>query len=493
MARDRSLFAVKSVEELVAENEAAGLRRTLGPISLTGIGIAGIIGAGIFVFLGEVARDIAGPAVVISILLGALAAVLAAFAFAELATLVPSSGSAYVYAFATLGRFPAFLVGWFILNSYAVGNMVVAAGWSGFFVSGLAQLGLQIPASLTAAPGDGGVLNLPAALVMVVVTMLILPRIGGSTLLNNILVGFKLLVVLLIIGLGVFLINPGNYEPFNPYGSGGIAGQSAPLFAGAAVLLFAYLGFDTVAAAGGEARNPRRDLPIGILVSVVVSAILYVGMALVLTGMQPYDTLTGRAPVAEAFITAGFPWAAAVITIGALAALTTVMFAFQLGVTRILYAMAHDGFLPRFFDRVHERTGTPWRITLMTGAIVIVGAAFVPIGDALDMTVESAIAMYVLVSLGVLILKVTRPDLKRRFSAPWPIPMLAIVVMVAIVAVGFTPVVHYAFLAWIGLGLLVYGFYAHRRSLQRDSERDEKAAAAAQPKRPKRRTARSTK
>jgi basic amino acid/polyamine antiporter, APA family len=479
MARDRSIFAVKSVEELVAENERAGLRRQLGWLSLTGIGIAGIIGAGIFVFLGEVARDVAGPAVVLSILLGAVAAILLAFVFAEFAALVPSSGSSYVYAFATLGRFPAFLMGWFILNSYLVGNVAVAASWSRFFVSGMNALGVALPAALTAAPGDGGVMNLPAALAMVVVTLLIMPRIGSSTFLNNILVGFKLLVVVLIVLLGMFLVDTSNYTPFNPYAGPGPTGQIAPVLIGAAWLLFAYLGFETVAAAGGEARRPRRDLPIGIVVSVAVSTLLYIGMALVVTGMQPYHSLSQQAPVAEAFTAAGHAWAAGIITVGALAALTTVLFAFQLGVTRIMYAMAHDGFLPRYFDRVNPRTGTPWRLTIVLGVIVTIGAAFTPILDALEMAVLAAIAMYIVVSIGVMVLKVKRPDLPRSFSAPWVFPVLGIIVMLAFALWGFSGLIHLLFLGWLGLGLLVYGFYGHRRSIARDEERDEALAAEA--------------
>lgn len=453
--RGDGLFARRPVS--ATEGSEEGYRRTLGPLTLTAIGIAGIIGAGIFVVLGVLARDVTGPAIVVSVVIAGVASVLSALVLAELAGMAPGSGGLYGYAYTSLGRLPAFLVGWSTLLAYMVGNMAVAVGWTSFFVSGLTSLGVSFPSAFSRGPALGGIVNLPAVLIVLVVMAICLPRVRGSTAINNALVVFKLLVILVFVGLGVFLIRPENWRPFAPNGMGGI-------MVGAASLIFAYLGFDTVSAAGAEARRPHRDLPLGTLASVGVAAVLYVAMGAVVTGIQPVATLTGDAPLVDAFRMRGFPWAAGLIVVGALVALTTVIYAFHLALSRVLQTMAYDGFLPSRWARLHPRTGTPWAITIITGLITAAGAGFFPLRTVADMTVVANIFLFVLVAIGVLILKRVAPDMPRSFRAHPVIPVLAVVVLIVILVTGIAWGLQLLFAAWLGLGMVIYGVYAGRRA-----------------------------
>lgn len=456
------LFSRKSIESSVDQAQQSGYVRALGALDLTGIGIAAVIGAGIFFLLGLEAGT-TGPAVMLSLLVSGLAAVMAALSYAEFASVIPGSGSAYAYAYAAFGRLPAFVMGWLFLNSYMVGNAGVSIGWSDFFASALAGLGLPLPDALLAGPADGGVVNLPAMLVVAVVTLLCLPRIRESTRVNNALVAVKVLIVLFVIGFGAFFVDPANWTPFSPAGWDGVA-------ASAAVLFFAYLGFDTVAATAEEAKNPRRDLPLGIVLSVTVCMVLYLAMAAVVTGMSSSGDLQGRAPVAAAFADAGHPWAAGLVTAGALVGLGTVVYAFHLALARILQAMARDGFLPRRLARLHPTTGTPWAATIWIGVVTALVAGFVPLANVIDMTVDASIAIYVLVAVGILALRRLRPDMRARVRPPAAIHVLAAVLLVAIVAFGIGVFIHLVFLAWVALGLVVYGFWAHRAVARAEAE-----------------------
>lgn len=459
-----SLLARKPLAEAVAETEAGGYRRALGPLDLTSIGIAAIIGAGIFALLGVAARDHAGPAVMISIVVAGIGSILAALAYAELASVLPGSGSAYVYAYTALGEAPAFLIGWFILISYVVGNMTVAIVWSDYLTAGLDALGLVLPAFLQSAPGAGGAFDLPAFLVCLLVTGLVLLGVRDSVTVGNLLVAFKIGVVLFIILFGLFLLQPSNYQPFNPGGTGGLTSAAALIF-------FAYLGFDTVSATAEESRNPRRDLPIAIVGSVLLSMVLYVLMALVVTGLVPSARLDANAPLAEAFRDRGFPWAGGLITAGAVVATTTVLFAFQLALPRILRSMSQDGFLPTRWERLHPRFQTPWTLTLITGLATALGAGLLPLGPVADMAVLSALWVYILVCAGVLMLKRLHPETPRRFRAHWSYAVLGILLLLALAVFGVSLRIQLAFLAWTGLGLVVYGFYGHRGAAARAEHR----------------------
>lgn len=460
-----TLLRRQSLDVALSEAETSGYKRSLGPLDLTSIGVAAIIGAGIFALLGRVARDPTGPAVIVSVVIAGVASILAALAYAELASVLPGSGSAYTYAYAALGEMPAFLMGWLILNAYAVGNMVVAIVWSNNLTKGLAGVGISIPKALQGAPGttaDGvaGVFDLPAFLIVLLITGLCLPKVRESTFVNNLLVFFKLGVVLFFIGFGLFLLDPSNWAPFSPGGFSGV-------MRGAAVIFFAYLGFDVVAATAEEARQPRRDIPIGILGSVLISMTLYILMGAVITGMWPSANLDPDNPLSVAFDNRGYPWAGGIIILGALVATTTVIFAFQLALGRILQSMARDRFLPARYARLHPATGTPWTANLETGLLTALGAGLLPIEPVADMAVLASIVIYVLVASGVLALKALYPDTPRRFQIHWAFPVAAILLLVLMATLGGLPAkVHLSFLAWVGLGLALYGFYGHRRVAQ---------------------------
>lgn len=454
------LLARKPLEEALAQTERSGYRRALGPWDLTSIGIAAIIGAGIFALLGDTARDHAGPAVLVSILVAGLGSLFAALAYAELASVLPGSGSAYTYVYTALGEAPAFLMGWFILMSYVVGNMTVAIVWSDYFTSGLDQLGGSLPVAVRAAPGAGGLVDVPALLISLLIAALCLPAVRGSVTINNFLVAIKIGVVIFTIALGFFLIRPANYVPFNPHGLPGIT-------SGAALIFFAYLGFDTVSATAEEARAPRRDLPIGIVGSLLASMLLYLLMALVLTGLVPAATLAQEAPLAQAFDSRGFPWAGGIITMGALVATTTVLYAFQLALPRILHSMARDGFLPAWAEVLHPEHRTPWTLTILTGVATALGAALIPLGPVADMAVLSALWVYILVCAGVLMLKKLHPETPRKFRTPWAFPALGILVLLGLAVFGVGLLVQTALAIWAGLGLMIYGFYGHRRVVAR--------------------------
>lgn len=453
------LFSRLSLEDARAQSEASGLLRALGPVSLTGVGIAAMIGAGIFFLLGQEARG-TGPAVVVSLLIAGAATALAALAYAEFASLVPGSGSAYAYAYTGFGRLPAFLMGWLILNGYAIGNAAVAIGWSAFLAVALERLGVSLDEALLGGPSSGGLLNLPAALIMALITGLTLLRVRQSVLVNNALVALKIVIVLFVILFGLQFVRAENYATFSPGGSPAVVGS-------AAVLFFAYLGFDVVAATGEEARRPRRDLPLGILASVAVATLLYIAMAAVVTGMMPQGAVASSdAVVAVAFADRGYAWAADIITLGALVALATVLYAFHLGLSRILFAMARDGFLPERWSRLHPRTSVPWEVTLWAGAFTVLAAAFLPLEQVVDTAVLAMIVIYILVAAGVLALKRLRPDAPRSFRVHWSVPAAAVLLLAYLGVVGIAPLIHAVTLAWVGLGLVLYGFYAHRSSLR---------------------------
>lgn len=469
------MFARKPLEAFSAQAEKSGFRKSLNALDLTGLGIAAVIGAGIFVLMGQAARSLAGPWIVASILLAGLASIGAAFAYAELASMVRGSGSAYGYAYAALGKLPAFMMGWLVLNAYAVGNMTVAIGWNNLLTDRLAAIGLAIPARWSTSPmddGGQGLFNVPAALVMILVTILCLPRIRESTRVNNVLVALKLAIVLFVIAMGFTFVDASNWADDNVMTDAGLAPVTwQGVVSAAALVFFAYLGFDTVAATAEESRNPRRDLPIGILASIGIPAVLYMLMGAVVTGMQPAATLDAGAPVTSAFAAQGAGWAAGLIGMGALVGLFTVMYAFQVALTRILHAMANDGFLPGRFGLLNPRTGTPWTINLWTGALTALGAGLLDLADVADMTVLASIFMYVLVNAGVLVLRRLRPDAARGFKAPLWIVAAGVLLMLGLAYVGIQSLlVHFVFLAWVGLGFALYGFYGHRAALRRAGE-----------------------
>ncbi|MFI6515808.1 amino acid permease [Spirillospora sp. NPDC050679] len=482
-----NLFRTKSVEQSIRDTEEPEhrLRRDLSALDLVVFGVGVIIGTGIFVLTGQVAKDKAGPAVAISFVLAAVVCGLAALCYAEFSSTVPVAGSAYTFSYATLGEFPAWIIGWDLILELALGAAVVSVGWSGYFASLLDSAGLKLPAAIANPPGeDGGTVNVPAILLVLAVTALLVVGIKISSRVNAVVVTIKVAVVLLVIVAGLFFVKGANYTPFIPESkpTPAVDGAAAPLmqvlfgitpvsygwlgiFAAVAIVFFAYIGFDIVATAAEEARRPQRDLPIGLIGSLVITAILYAAVSLVVVGMQNYTQLSEAAPLADAFKAVGHPAFATIISIGAVAGLTTVVLILLLGQSRVFFAMSRDGLLPAWLSAVHPRFGTPYRSTILMGAIVAVLAGFIPLAKLAELVNIGTLFAFLVVSVGVLVLRRTRPDLPRAFRTPL-VPVVPILSVLACLFVMLNLPVEtwYRFLAWMLIGAVIYFAYGARRS-----------------------------
>jgi APA family basic amino acid/polyamine antiporter len=487
-----SILATKSIEQIKAEQLSeeggAGLRRVLGPTQLVLLGVGAVIGTGIFVLTGQAAAANAGPAIVISMVLAGLTSVLAALCYSEFAASVPVAGSAYTYAYATLGEFVAWVIGWDLILEYALGAATVAVGWSGNLVTLLAQLGLSFPASLSAAPGTlvpvaGGepvtaVFNLPAVIITALVTALLMFGIRESASVNAVIVVIKVAVVLVVIGAGAMFIDPANWHPFIPENTGtfGEYGWSGVL-RGAGVIFFAYIGFDAVSTSAQEARNPQRDLPLGILGSLAVCTVLYVLVSGVMVGLVPYrQMLNEPAPLVVAVQSAagraaGTPWESTMaavqilVTVGALAGLSSVMVVMMLAQPRIFLAMSKDGLLPRWAGRVHPRFHTPHISTLVTGAAVAIAAGLTPIATLGNLVSIGTLLAFVIVSIGIVVMRRTRPDLPRPFRMPL-VPLLPVLsaVVSLVLMLGLPRATWERLMIWMAIGVLIYAVYGYRNS-----------------------------
>jgi APA family basic amino acid/polyamine antiporter len=499
-----SLFITKSVDALAAGAEDEGkLKRVLGPIDLTTLGIGAIIGTGIFVLTGQAAAAHAGPAIVLSMILAGVVSALAALCYAEFASTVPIAGSAYTYGYATLGEFVAWIIGWDLILEYALGAATVAVGWSGYVVSLLADFGVRFPPLLSAAPGttvvlaDGSaataILNLPAVLISVAVTMLLVTGIEESARVNAVIVGIKVAVVLLIIGIGGMFVSTEYWHPFVPPNTGdfGSFGWSGVL-RGAGVIFFAYIGFDAVSTAAQEARNPQRDMPIGIFASLVGCTILYVLVSAVMVGLVPYQQLGVPAPMALAVDAAraraaGSAWEQIVsvmpfvVKLGAIAGLSSTIIVQMIAQPRIFMAMAQDGLLPAWAARTHPRFRTPHVTTIITGAIVAFASGFTPIDVLGELVSIGTLFAFIVVAIGIIALRRTRPDLPRPFrtpGVPW-VPALSALASFALMA-GLSGATWRRLIVWMALGLLIYFAYGYRHS----KARRDLALTRATPSRP---------
>jgi APA family basic amino acid/polyamine antiporter len=458
----RDWLARKPVDAYAAQLETTGhsLHRTLGPLDLTLLGIGAIIGTGIFVLTGVAAVDHAGPGVIASFAVSGLVCALAALCYAEFATLLPISGSAYSYAYATLGELVAWIIGWDLILEYALAASAVAVGWSGYVSDILGGFGYPIPAAIASAPGtrEGALLNLPALLILLGVTALLVVGIRESARTNAAIVAIKVFVVLFVIAAGVGHVQPANWEPFAPQGWSGI-------MAGATMVFFAYVGFDAVTTAAEEARNPQKDMAIGILGSLAVCTALYLAVAAVVTGMSPLSEIDRAAPVAVAFRRLGFDFAASLISLGAIAGLTSVLLVMLLGQSRIFYAMSRDGLLPEWFSAVHPRYRTPHVSTGLVGLVVAVIAAFVPLKELVELVNIGTLFAFAIVSAGVIVLRHTQPDLPRPFRCPF-VPWLPLASIAACIYL-MTPLpaaTWIRFGVWLVIGLGIYAFYGNRHS-----------------------------
>ncbi len=458
------LLQRKPLDRFLAEAEGrAGthaLKRALGPIDLVMLGIGGIIGTGIFVLTGVAAVDHAGPAVVASFAVAGLACLLAGLCYAEFATLIPISGSAYSYAYATLGELVAWVIGWDLILEYAVAASAVASGWSGYFRVILESMGMALPAALAHAPGTapGALVNLPALLVILAVSTLLVIGIRESARANAIIVALKLGVILFVIAAGFSHVDPSNWRPFAPFGWNGV-------MAGGAIVFFSYIGFDCVTTAAEESRNPQRDMPVGILGSLAICTLLYLAVSAVVTGMVPLAQIDRTAPLASAFRDVGLGFAAGLISVGAIVGLTSVLLVLLLGQSRIFLAMARDGLMPKSFGRIHPRFRTPHVSTILVGLMVAVLSGLTPLTVLVELVSIGTLFAFVLVSAGVLALRRLRPDLARPFRCPWVpvVPLLAIAACGYLMA-SLPGVTWLRFGVWLLIGLVLYAFYGRRHS-----------------------------
>ena len=468
------LFTKKSFDALQAEAERGLLRRSLGPWNLTALGIGCIIGTGIFVLTGTAASQNAGPGLVLSMIISAVGCAFAGLCYAEFAAMVPVAGSAYTYAYATVGELFAWIIGWDLILEYALSVSTVAVGWSGYFVSLSRDLGITIPAALAAPPGAGaGVFNLPAAVIVVLVSALLVLGIKQSADTNTLLVSIKAAVLVVFVAAGAAYINRDNLTPFIPPNTGafGQFGWSGVL-RGAGVMFFAYIGFDAVSTAAQEAKNPSRDMPIGILSSLAICTVIYIAVAIVLLGIVPYQQLNVADPLAVGIDATGLRWLSPVIKIAALFGLFSTMLVNLLAQTRIFYSMSRDGLLPKVFATVHPRFRTPHVSTVMTGAIIALVAGLTRI-DVLGQLVSiGTLLAFVLVSIGIIILRKTLPDAPRPFRTPGVpfVPIMGALICLAQM-VGLPVATWERLLIWLSIGLIVYFLYSRRRSAVSPRER----------------------
>ena len=444
-----------------ATREGTTLRKELSAVDLAMLGIGAIIGTGIFVLTG-VGSLATGPALPLSFIIAGFTCLLAAFTYAEFASLVPVSGSTYTYSYATLGEFFAWIIGWDLILEYMLAVSSVSVGWSGYFQSLLAGLGIQIPHALTQSPFiDGtGFMNLPAFLIILVITWLLSIGVKESKKVNNMMVVIKVAVIILFILVGAFYVKPDNWTPFMPFGIEGV-------FQGAALIFFAYLGFDAVSTAAEETKNPAKDLPKGILWSLGIVTFLYVVVSALMTGIVPFQQFENHqdAPVAYAISMTGQDWLVGVVSLGAAIGMITVMLVMLYGQIRIIFAMSRDGLMPKFLSKVHKKYRTPHITTWIFGLVAAFLGAFIPLDELAELVNLGTLAAFVLISVAVIVLRYKQPDLPRKFKTPFVpfVPLLAIV-FCCVLAVNLELMTWYRFLIWFAVGIIIYFVYGYKNS-----------------------------
>jgi APA family basic amino acid/polyamine antiporter len=457
VAQRRKLFRARPITADIDRD--TGLHRCLSALDLTLLGIGAIIGAGIFVLTGIAAATKAGPAIMLSFVVAGCACAFTALAYAELAAMIGGCGSAYGYTYASMGELVAWIIGWDLILEYGVATAAVAIGWSGYMNNALTAMGFPLPDLLLKAPAAGGVINLPAALIVLSLSILLAIGVRQSARFNAAMVVIKLGAITLFILVAAFNVQPANWQPFMPFGWAGV-------MKGAALIFFAYIGFDAVSTAAEEARRPSRDLPLGILASLAVCTVIYILVSALLTGIVPSSSLNVPSPVAEALLHIGYRWAAGVIAAGAIAGLTTVMLVLYYGLTRLFLAMARDGLLPPLFSTIHPRTQTPVRIVILCGVLIAAIAGLTPIADVAELVNIGTLAAFVLVCGVVIFLRQARPELARPFKTPFSpvVPALGMLSCLYLM-LSLPAVTWWRFVIWLGIGLVIYFSYSRRHSL----------------------------
>lgn len=489
-----TFFRTKNVEQSIKDTEEPehALKKSLSALDLTVFGVGVIIGTGIFVLTGTAAKNTAGPAVALSFVVAGVVCGLAALCYAEFASTVPVAGSAYTFSYASLGEFPAWIIGWDLVLELALGTAVVAVGWSGYIHSLLDNAGWHLPEYLSGRDGTHGFgFDILAAALVLALTAILVVGMKLSARVTTVVVAIKVAVVLVVIIAGAFFIHSGNYSPFIPPKEAVPAGGSlkAPLiqliigwapsnfgvmgiFTAASVVFFAFIGFDVVATAAEETRNPQRDVPRGIMGSLIICTALYVAVAIVVTGMQKYSALSVDAPLADAFKSTGHPWFAGLISFGAAVGLTTVCMILLLGQSRVFFAMSRDGLLPRFFSHTHPRFRTPYRPTILLGVVIAIVAGFTSLSELAELVNIGTLFAFIVVAISVVILRNTRPDLERSFRTPW-VPALPVVSVLASLwlMLNLPAETWLRFVIWMVIGFAVYFLYGRTHSRLAEAER----------------------
>ena len=465
-----NILRIKDLKPQTPGIGTCGLKRTMGSLDMILLGVGCVIGTGIFVLTGVAAARYAGPGIVISFILAGLACLFTALAYSELASMVPVAGTVYAYSYVSLGEIAAWLTGWSLILEYSVGAGVVAAGWSGYVTGLLKGFGFSLPQALTAIPAEGGIVNLPAILIVCVLSLLLIRGTKECSSLNKVLVVIKLAIILLFIALALPFVETSNWAPLLPFGLLGVT-------QGAAVIFFAYTGFDTVATAAEECRNPRRDLPIGIIASLLVCTILYITVAAVLTGVVNYHDLDTPAPVSFALNAIGNNLGASIVGIGAIAGITTVLLVLLYGQSRIIFSMSRDGLIPPGICDIHGSYGTPYKVTILVGLFVALVAGFMPLGDMAELANIGVLFPFIVAATAAMVLRLTKPDAERPFRCPK-------IFIVAELAIFSCSILMFSlkmdtwlkFIAWIALGLIIYYAYGYRHSTLGKRARSEGGA-----------------
>ena len=466
----RKIFSKKPINDLLSSNADKSLKRSIGPVGLILLGLGSIIGAGIFIVTGVAAANYSGPALLISFIISAIACAFTALCYAEFASMIPISGSVYTYTYVTLGEIWAWMIGWVLIFEYLISASAVAVGWSSYSVGLLSSAGINFPTYLTGSLAMGGLINLPAVLIIALLTGVLILGAKESTRVNAIIVIANLAIILLFIIVGIKYINFANYTPFTPFGIAGV-------FQGAAMVFFAYIGFDAVSTAAEETKDPQKNLPKGIIGSLIISSILYIVVAAVLTGMVPYNLLNNAAPVAFALQYVGSNVVASIVSVGALCGITSVLLTSLFGQTRIFFSMSRDGLLPELFSKVHPNFKSPITSIMLVGTVAASIAAFLPLALIIELVNIGTLSAFIFLAISVIVLRRQQPDIPRGFKCPlvpW-IPIISIIsCLFLITQLSSTTLQRFAISLIIGVSVyLVYGMHNSKLHKPDDTEQDD--------------------